>query len=61
VRGRLAAVVVLCVAFSSASGAAQVSVLTCFGAPATIVGTERDDQINGTPGNDVIVTLGGAD
>jgi Ca2+-binding RTX toxin-like protein len=61
VRGRLAAVVVLFVAFSSASGAAQVSVLTCFGAPATIVGTERDDQINGTPGNDVIVTLGGAD
>jgi len=59
--GRLAAVVVLCVAFSSASGAAQVSAVTCFGTPATIVGTERDDTITGTPGPDVIVSLGGVD
>lgn len=34
---------------------------TCFGAPATIVGTEGNDQINGTVGNDVIVALGGND
>jgi hypothetical protein len=31
---------------------------TCFGVPATIVGTERNDVLIGTPGDDVIVGLG---
>jgi serralysin len=34
---------------------------TCFGEPATIVGTEGNDTINGTSGDDVIVALGGDD
>ncbi len=34
---------------------------TCFGVPATIVGSEGRDVIRGTNGNDVIVTLGGND
>ena len=58
--GRLAAVVVLCLMVGSGNGAAQGE-LTCFGAPATIVGTQGNDQIFGTPGPDVIVTLAGND
>jgi Ca2+-binding RTX toxin-like protein len=34
---------------------------TCFGQPATIVGTEGNDSLLGGPGVDVIVGLGGAD
>ncbi|MDQ3543201.1 MAG: S8 family serine peptidase, partial [Actinomycetota bacterium] len=34
---------------------------TCFGAPATLVGTGLNDVLNGTAGNDVIVALGGND
>jgi hypothetical protein len=34
---------------------------SCFGHAATIVGTAKDDDIQGTAGNDVIVTLGGND
>jgi hypothetical protein len=34
---------------------------TCFGAPATIVGTNGNDVIYGTNFDDVIVALGGAD
>lgn len=34
---------------------------TCKGKAATIVGTEGDDTLNGTDGNDVIVALGGDD
>jgi Ca2+-binding RTX toxin-like protein len=34
---------------------------TCYGHPATIVGTPEDDIIHGTLGNDVIVGLGGND
>ena len=34
---------------------------TCFGKPATIVGTSGDDYLGGTDGNDVIVGLGGND
>jgi len=35
--------------------------VTCFGKPATIVGTPGDDTIVGTPGPDVIAGLGGDD
>lgn len=34
---------------------------TCFGRPATLIGTEGDDTLTGTNGNDVIVGLGGND
>src|SRR5688572_27928976 len=33
----------------------------CFGEPATIVGTDGDDDLTGTSGRDVIVGLGGDD
>ncbi len=33
----------------------------CNGVPATIIGTDRNDVINGTNGDDVIVTFGGRD
>jgi len=59
--GRLAAAVVLCLALGTASGGAQVAAETCFGAPATIVGTQGDDKIISTSGADVIVTLDGSD
>jgi Ca2+-binding RTX toxin-like protein len=39
----------------------KAQVPTCFGQPATIVGTERVDILNGTEGADVIVGLGEAD
>jgi len=58
--GRLAALVCLCLLAATADGSAQDEP-TCFGAPATIVGTPGDDQIIGTAGPDVIVTLGGND
>jgi Ca2+-binding RTX toxin-like protein len=35
--------------------------LTCNGLPATIVGTDDDDTLNGTPGPHVIAGLGGND
>ena len=34
---------------------------TCLGQVATIVGTEGDDLLPGSPGNDVIAGLGGDD
>ncbi|MEA2453466.1 MAG: hypothetical protein QOG04_2176 [Actinomycetota bacterium] len=34
---------------------------TCFGEPATVVGTSRADTLEGTVGSDVIVTFSGAD
>jgi Ca2+-binding RTX toxin-like protein len=58
---RFAAVVLLCLAVTAARGSAQVAAETCFGAAATIVGTEGKDAIIGTAGPDVIVTLGGDD
>jgi Ca2+-binding RTX toxin-like protein len=39
----------------------SAEVPTCFGQPATIVGTEGVDILNGTEGADVIVGLGEAD
>ena len=44
---------------SASAGADQVQ--SCFGQPATIVGTNGPDVIRGTPGDDVIVSLGGND
>jgi hypothetical protein len=35
--------------------------LTCFGLPATIIGTEGNDRLTGTSGPDIIVGLGGND
>ena len=40
---------------------AQAADLQCLGHPATIVGTEGPDILNGTPAADVIVALGGKD
>jgi Ca2+-binding RTX toxin-like protein len=60
-RGRLGAVILVCLALGTTSSAAQFAAETCFGAAATIVGTERNDQISGTAAPDVIVTLGGDD
>jgi Ca2+-binding RTX toxin-like protein len=41
--------------------AASAAEPTCFGAPATITGTESADTLHGTSGDDVIVGLGGDD
>jgi pimeloyl-ACP methyl ester carboxylesterase len=38
-----------------------VQAQVCDGLPATIVGTEQDDELQGTEGNDVIAGLGGND
>ena len=58
---RFAAVALSCLALTTASGSAQSVAVTCFGAEATIVGTEGIDQIFGTDGPDVIATLSGDD
>ena len=42
-------------------GAAAAPVPRCLGKAATIVGTDRDDQLRGTDGPDVIVGLDGTD
>jgi arylsulfotransferase ASST/Big-like domain-containing protein/hemolysin type calcium-binding protein len=55
----LAVIATSALAFPSASVSATG--LTCFAQPATIVGTEGNDQLGGTPGPDVIVALGGDD
>lgn len=43
------------------SGTARAATPTCFGVPATIVGTSGNDVIYGSNGSDVITALGGAD
>jgi len=60
----LTSAVFLLVSGQSASPGAVVAddeVATCFGQPATIVGTDGDDELVGTPGPDVIAALGGDD
>ncbi len=53
---------VLAVAVAGPVHAAPASAArTCFGREATIVGTDRLERITGTPGDDVIVSLKGAD
>ena len=42
-------------------GIDETTTPTCFGQPATIVGTPGDDYLEGTPGDDVIHGLGGND
>jgi hypothetical protein len=56
--GLLGASVVLVAASPST---AQAAPATCHGERATIVGTERADDLTGTPHRDVIASLGGAD
>jgi hypothetical protein len=61
--GLLACAAAVAVALASAAGGAQAQEKgpSCFGVPATIVGTKGGDVIEGTPKADVIVGLGGSD
>lgn len=61
--GLLACAAAAAVALAGIAGGAraQEEGPSCFGAPATIVGTEGADVIEGTPRADVIVGLGGSD
>lgn len=54
------ALALIIVGSAAATGATE-AVPTCFGKPATIVGTSLDDVISGTLGDDVIAALGGRD
>lgn len=58
---RLLASLVLVTSLVLASNAANATATTCFGRPATIVGTNGPDRIVGTAGSDVIAGLGGKD
>ena len=57
----------LAVAFAAATGHAGADTraagngVTCDGRAATIIGTENGDNLEGTPGDDVIAALGGKD
>ena len=58
----IAAVTIAVVAISAPNSApVPLPVLTCDGELATIVGTAGPDEIDGTPGDDVIVGLAGDD
>jgi len=59
--GTISCLVALSLQPAHALSAAAADDLTCFGQPATIVGTDGDDVLVGTPGPDVIVGLGGND
>ena len=54
-------VVTVTASFLAPAVAADARVPRCFGERATIVGTNRAEDIRGTSGDDVIVALGGAD
>jgi hypothetical protein len=58
--GRITRISLILLAFAAAPAAAQAPP-SCGGLPATIVGTDGNDQLRGTSGNDVIVGLGGND
>jgi Ca2+-binding RTX toxin-like protein len=57
---RLALLGLIATGLTVPSSAAQQGP-TCFGEPATIVGTSAKNRLRGTPGSDVIVGLGGRD
>jgi Ca2+-binding RTX toxin-like protein len=57
----LAGAVALILATAGADDSHAAARPTCFGDPATTVGTDGNDVINGTSGDDVIVGLGGDD
>jgi Ca2+-binding RTX toxin-like protein len=48
-------------ALPTASAPASAAARTCFGQPATVVGTSGPDELAGTKGDDVIVALAGDD
>lgn len=52
---------VTCFVARPAAAIVRASSPSCHGFTATIVGTRRDDLLNGTPGNDVVVARGGND
>ena len=63
-RLRAAGIVALLLLISLPLGEAHAGAPTCFGEPATIVGTPGDDEIRGSDDRsvvDVIVALGGDD
>jgi Ca2+-binding RTX toxin-like protein len=58
---RLALGATILLAAGAITPSAVAAPRTCFGTPATIVGTKRADVIRGTKNQDVIVALGGRD
>lgn len=57
----VASMLPLVVLLTPLSAPAQAAAPTCFGRPATIVGTNGNDSIDGTKLPDVIASLGGDD
>jgi Ca2+-binding RTX toxin-like protein len=60
-RAAIAGVALAAVVFVAAAPASEEEVPRCHGRRATIVGTEKDDVLRGTPGRDVIWGGGGDD